>query len=56
MHVCRTDIFTADGVEAETQLRSFGINDDLLVFRIDGNDLADDATDGVPGCRLERKS
>ena len=46
MHICGTHVFTADGVEAETNLGTFGIDDDLLVFGINGNNLADHAADG----------
>ena len=54
MHICGTYIFTADGVEAETNLGAFGIDDDLLVFGIDGNNLADYTADGNDlGARLK---
>ena len=54
MHICGTYIFTANGVEAETNLGTFGIDDDLLVFGINGNNLADYTADGNDlGARLK---
>ena len=46
VYVRRTHVFAADGVETETNLSAFGIDDDLLVFGIDGNNLADHTTNG----------
>lgn len=41
VHIRRADVLTADGIESETQLGTVGIDDDLFILGIDGDDLAD---------------
>ena len=54
VHIRRADVLTADGIESETQLGTVGIDDDLFILGIDGDDLADNAADGDDfGARLQ---
>ena len=45
-HIGRADVLTGDGIEAETQLGAFGVDDDLLILLVDFDDLADHLADG----------
>ena len=54
MHEGRAGVLAADGVESETQQRTLGVDDDLLVLDVDRHHLADDAADGDDlGARLQ---